>query len=259
MDLPLNRNQLRDFLESKLEKYNQPGFVPSDPISIPHRYTQREDIEVSGFLTALIAWGRRDMILKNARRLMERMDDAPGDFVREATDKELRSLSGFVHRTFQGEDAVFICKGLQHIYRDLGGLERVMGLPEVATHTELALVGLREAMAGVSGFPDRTFKHLANPRKGSSAKRLNMFLRWMVRKDRQGVDFGLWESLRADQLVCPLDVHTGNVGRKLGLLHRKQNDWKAALELTDSLREMDSHDPVKYDIALFSLGVEEGF
>lgn len=255
----MDLSQLKEFLDEKYDQYNTPEFIPFDPICIPHRYSHKEDIEISGLFAAIIAWGRREMILRNAKNLMERMDDAPYEFISGGTEDDFLGLGDFVHRTFQGVDAFFICKGLQRIYAEKGGLEKTMGLAKEDQDTMRGLMRLRNEISAVPDFPQRTFKHLANPTKGSSAKRLNMFLRWMVRDDGRGVDFGLWKSLRPDQLICPLDVHTGNVGRKLGLLNRKQNDWKAAVELTESLRQFDPSDPVKYDISLFSLGVNEKF
>lgn len=255
----LNTSELKDFLEEKFREFNTPNFIPSDPISIPHRFSKKEDIEISGLLTAIISWGRRDLIVRSANALMERMWNAPHDFLMEAGEEEIDALEGFVYRTFQGTDCCFIVRGLRKVYREMGGLEEVMALPEDATDTLEAIMNLRKAVSSVEGFPQRTYKHLSNPAKGSSAKRLNMYLRWMVRSDNRGVDFGLWTCLRPDQLICPLDVHTGNVGRKLGLLKRKGNDWKAALELTAALREMDAEDPVKYDFSLFGLGIYEGF
>jgi len=255
----MTRTQLKELLDAKFLAFNTPEFIPLDPISIPHRYHRKEDIEIAGLLTAIISWGRRDLIVRSAGQLMDRMGESPYEFVVNATEDEIGSLEGFVYRTFQGTDCCFVVKGLQKVYREMGGLEKVMALPDHVTDTMKGIMGLREVVSSVEEFPQRTFKHLSNPSKGSSAKRINMFLRWMVRKDRRGVDFGLWESIRPSQLICPLDVHTGNVGRKLGLLERKQNDWKAALALTNALREMDPDDPVRYDFSLFGLGVFEKF
>lgn len=255
----MRRDELKAFLEEKYLEYNRPDFIATDPICIPHLFTEKEDIEIAGLLTALIAWGRRDLIIRSARKLMDLMGNAPYVFVMEATEEDLQLLQGFVYRTFQGPDGYAIVKGLRRIYREMGGLEAVMTLQPEHDSTWHAICNLRAAMLGHPGFTARTQKHLANPAKGSSAKRLNMFLRWMVRKDKRGVDFGIWNNMRPDQLICPLDVHTGNVSRKVGLLKRKQNDWKAAMELTAALRDMDPEDPVKYDFSLFGLGIFEGF
>lgn len=253
--------ELRDLLDEKYLLFNTPAFIDEDPVSIPHLFTQKEDIEISGFLTALIAWGRRASIISNAQKLVSLMDMAPYDFVMNATDDDLSSLQGFVHRTFNAEDCTALMRGLRHIYRHHGGLEGVFanGLDKQSEDVYGAIIHARAAISAVEEFPARTHKHLANPAKGSSAKRINMYLRWMVRKDHGGVDFGLWKRISMRQLICPLDVHTGNVARKLGLLTRKQNDWKAAAELTGNLRKFDPDDPVKYDFSLFGLGVYEGF
>jgi uncharacterized protein (TIGR02757 family) len=255
----MKKEELKAFLDAKYLEYNRPDFIDGDPVSIPHRFQRKEDIEIAGLMAALLAWGRRDQIIKAADRLMGLMWDAPFDFVMEAGDDELAGLQNFVYRTFQGEDGEAIVRGLRRIYQEMGGLEEVMSMHPAEKDTWSAIIGLREAMISHPEFPDRTQKHLANPGKGSSAKRLNMYLRWMVRNDGRGVDFGIWKGISPAQLICPLDVHTGNVGRALGLVTRKQNDWKAALELTEGLREMDPKDPTRYDFSLFGLGIFEGF
>lgn len=250
---------MKDYLEAMHDRYNRPEFIEDDPICVPHSFSRKEDIELSGFFAALIAWGRRDMIIRNAKRLMELMDQAPYDFVTTASESELDRLEGFVHRTFNALDCKALILGLRNLYAHHGGLEGAFSAPDHAEDTMPGILSLRQMISTASDFPQRTFKHLANPAKGSSAKRLNMYLRWMVRSDNRGVDFGIWKQLDPAILVCPLDVHTGNVGRELGLLTRKQNDWKAAMELTRNLREFDPADPVKYDFSLFGLGVNEGF
>jgi len=251
--------ELKAFLDAKHDEFNVPTFIEPDPISIPHRYTRKEDIEIAGLLTAIISWGRRDLIIRGASQMMSILWDAPYDFVMQAEEEEIKRMQDFVYRTFQGVDGYYIVKGLRKVYQEMGGLEEVMRLSEGATDTQAGVMQLREAIGSVEGFPKRTYKHLSNPAKGSSAKRINMFLRWMVRKDRRGVDFGIWNNMRPDQLICPLDFHTGNVGRKLGMITRKSNDWKAALQLTEGLRKLDPHDPVKYDFSLFGLGIYERF
>lgn len=251
--------QIRDLLESKFDEYNRPSFISSDPISIPHQFERREDIEVSAFLTAIISWGRRDIIIRNANRLMDLMGRMPFEYIMTASNDDLDELQ-FVHRTFQPIDCCALILGLRNVYTNHGGLEKVFASAMNDTaDTHDGILNLREKMSESASFPARTFKHLANPAAGASAKRINMFLRWMVRKDKRGVDFGIWESVDPAKLVCPLDVHTGNVGRRLGLLTRKANDWKSAMELTGKLREFDSADPVKYDFALFGLGIFENF
>lgn len=247
---------LKSFLDQQFERYNTPDFITEDPISIPHEFSKKEDIEISGFFSALIAWGRRDIIIRNARKLMERMEWAPFDFVMHAEEEELDALSDYVHRTFNGEDLKALILGIRRVYQEEGGLEGIFGkgIQDQDTDIGNAIIHARTRLSDSETFPKRTHKHLANPSKGSSAKRISMYLRWMVRKDERGVDFGIWDSIRMDQLICPLDVHTGTIARKLGILQRKQNDWKAALELTNALKTFDPQDPVKYDYSLFGLG-----
>lgn len=258
--MKLSKAELKEFLDEKYERFNRPGFIESDPVGIPHLFDQKEDIEIIGFLAATIAWGQRPTIIKNARKLAEWMDMAPHDFVLNATPADIDRFADFKHRTFNGEDAMYFMTALQHLYQNKNGIEGAFAAAHHAssTNTMDAICGFRNEFFALA-HPARTQKHVSNPAKGSSAKRLNMYLRWMVRDDGRGVDFGLWKAIRKDQLVLPLDVHTGNVGRQLGLLKRKQNDWKAAIELNDSLKKLDPDDPVKYDYALFGLGVFEGF
>lgn len=249
---------IKEFLDLKHDEYNRPVFISADPISIPHQFTRREDIEISGFLTSIISWGRREGILKNARRLMGMMSYSPYDFTCHASEREIRPMENFVHRTFNGEDCIYFVKALREIYTHHGGLEDAFLREFDGKQISTAITGFRKIF--FSGeHPDRTEKHIADPSRGASAKRINMFLRWMVRKDHRGVDFGLWTRFPASVLQCPLDVHSGNVARKLGLLKRKQNDWKAVMQLTERLRIFDPDDPVKYDFALFALGVYENF
>jgi uncharacterized protein (TIGR02757 family) len=255
----LNSAEIKDLLEQKLLEFNSLGFIEADPVCIPHRYTAKEDIEIAGLLAATISWGRRDLIVRAAGRMMELMCDAPHAFVMQASPSEMKALAAMVYRTFQGPDLQSMVLGLRRIYQEEGGLEYVMRLDNADTDTAAGIVRYRNAMLATPGFTPRTAKHIADPSAGSSAKRLNMYLRWMVRQDGAGVDFGIWRSLKPSQLICPLDVHTGNVGRKLGLLMRKQDDWRAALELTAALRKFDAIDPVKYDFSLFGLGIFEGF
>ncbi|WP_124981456.1 TIGR02757 family protein [Nonlabens xiamenensis] len=250
----MNRKELKEFLEAKVIQYNTSDFIPHDPIQIPHRFDDKEDIEISGFLVATIAWGNRKSIINNANRLMELMDHAPSDFIKNFEEKDLARFEGFVHRTFNSQDAQSFMRSLQHIYAHHDGLESAFAK---AYHTEANL------QEGISAFkkvffeikhPARTEKHVSDPVKNSSAKRINMYLRWMVRKDQAGVDFGIWDKIPSSSLSLPLDVHTGNIARKLGLLKRKQNDAKAVGELDLQLRKFDPDDPVKYDYALFGLG-----
>ena len=256
-----NKESIFDLLEDRYHRYNTPSFIETDPIFVPHQFSRKEDIEISGFLTAIIAWGRRSSILQNANSLMERMDFAPYDFVRNSQDADKEQLKGFVHRTFNEIDCLALVDSLKEVYAKAGGLEEIFseGISNHAEDVQGGIVSARKHLLSFPQFPRRTHKHVANPLAGSAAKRINMFLRWMVRADGYGVDFGLWKRISPQQLICPLDIHSGNVARKLGLLARKQNDWKAAVELTAKLREFCPEDPVKYDFSLFGLGVFEGF
>jgi len=249
--------ELRKLLEEKYARYNNPEFIETDPISIPHLFSLKENIEISSFLTATIAWGNRKSIIRNARVLMSLLDNDPYDFVMNSNDKDYRVLEKFCHRTFCGIDAMYFMKSLSNIYRVHGGLETIFSEEfKLKGNIKDCLIKFREIFFEPV-HSERTEKHVANVTKGSSAKRLNMFLRWMVRKDNKGVDFGLWSELPSSALYMPLDVHTGNVARNIGLLNRKQNDWKSVEELTSALRAFDPDDPVKYDFALFGMGVNE--
>lgn len=253
-----SNEDLKQLLDEKADQYNTAAFIDEDPISIPHMFSRKEDIEIAGFLAATIAWGQRPTIIRNATRLMEMMDYSPLDFVSHATDADLDIFNEFKHRTFNGQDAKYFVKALHRLYLDHGGMEKLF--------TELWTLYNGDVGSVISKFrrqflsfadPGRTAKHVADPLQGSSAKRINMFLRWMVRRDGRGVDFGIWPEIPVSGLHCPLDIHTGNVARALGLLTRKANDWKAVEELTSILRNFDPADPVKYDYALFGMGVYE--
>ena len=247
--------ELKSFLDEKVRVFNSTEFIISDPVSIPHKFSRKEDIEISGFLTALISWGSRPAILKSARLLMQLMENQPFDFISSAGDRELKQLTDFYYRTFNASDLLFLIAALKHIYLEKGGMEKVANECFDQTGSMRGLItGLRQEMIKAPHL-SRSEKHLANPSKGSAAKRINMFLRWMVRKDDQGVDFGLWGKIPASALMIPLDVHSGRIARQLGLLQRTQNDWKAVEELTKTLRQFDPEDPVKYDFALFGMGV----
>ncbi len=250
--------EIKEFLDEKVVKYNNPNFIDADPICVPHQFDLKEDIEISGFLTATIAWGNRLSIIKSAMKLVNIMGNSPYDFVVNHKDHHLEKLDGFVHRTFNATDARYFIKALKNIYQTAGGLEHVFSEFTGSTSIIPALSKFNKVFFSLP-YHARTTKHVSNPDKGSSSKRLNMFLRWMVRHDDKGVDFGLWRSISPAILSCPLDVHSGNVARKLGLLTRKQNDIKAVNELDKVLRSMDINDPVKYDFALFGLGVFEKF
>jgi uncharacterized protein (TIGR02757 family) len=253
------QHHLNAFLNSNVEKYNQVDFIELDPISIPHKFSRKEDIEIAGFLTSSISWGNRKAILKSANQLMNWLDNAPHDFVVNHSNSDLKPFDKFVYRTFNGSDCTLFIKSLQNIYLKHKGLEEVFTLGYKKNNSiEGAISNFRELFFSID-HPTRTQKHVANPLKGSSSKRLNMFLRWMVRKDKNGVDFGIWEDINRADLMIPLDVHSGTIARKLGLLKRNANDWKSVVELTNKLKEFDTEDPIKYDFALFGLGVNGEF
>jgi uncharacterized protein (TIGR02757 family) len=254
----MNPDELQSFLDEKVTQYNTRDFIDSDPVQIPHLFTQKEDIEIAGFLAATIAWGNRKMIIKNAHRMMKLMGNSPYDFVLSHQEKDLKDLESFVHRTFNGQDFIVFIKGLQHIYQKHNGLEAVFAKNQETLSMQKSIHEFKKVFFNVPHTP-RTQKHISDPLNNSAAKRINMYLRWMVRQDTKGVDLGIWKSISPAALSCPLDVHSGNVARKLGLLLRKQNDGKALAELDTQLRILDPNDPVKYDFALFGLGVFEGF
>lgn len=254
----MKKAELKEFLDEKVILYNNPKFIDSDPIQIPHLFSKKEDIEIAGFLTAIISWGNRTMIIRNAHKMMELLDSSPHDFILNHQEKDLKSLEGFVHRTFNYIDFQQFIKSLQHIYVRHGGLETALAIQDQTKTYQTAIHNFKTLFFEVQ-HQQRTQKHISDPLKNSAAKRINMFLRWMVRNDKAGVDFGVWPTHNPSHLSCPLDVHSGNVARKLKLLPRKQNDWKAVAELDKNLRSLDASDPVKYDFALFGLGVFEKF
>jgi len=254
----LKKSELKSFLDFKVEQYNNPEFIDSDPVQIPHQFSKKEDIEIAGFLTATIAWGNRKSILKNANGLMERLDRSPFDFILNHTESDLDNLSGFVHRTFNETDLLYFISALKNIYTNHGGIEEVFTKNAEKQTLQPAIHEFKKVFFELPHL-SRTQKHVSDPLKNSAAKRINMYLRWMVRNDTAGVDFGIWKKLSAAQLSCPLDVHSGNVARKLKLLKRKANDAKALNELDTALRKLDPIDPVKYDFALFGLGVFEKY
>lgn len=251
----MDKTQLKSFLDNKASIYESPEFITHDPIQIPHRFSSKEDIEITAFLTATIAWGNRKSIIKNATQLTEIMGNNPYDFIMNYTEKSRDLTKGFVHRTFNAEDLHTFFSALNNIYSHHNGLESVFAknknLQEGISQFKKTFFEIKHQ--------SRTQKHVGDPKKGSAAKRLNMFLRWMVRPNSKGVDFGIWKSIGTQQLSCPLDVHSGTTARSLGLLSRKQNDAKAVLELDTQLRKLDPTDPAKYDYALFGLGAFEQF
>lgn len=254
----MKQSELKEFLDSKVIQYNNPKFIESDPIQIPHQFSKKEDIEIAGFLTATIAWGNRKSIINNASRLMQLLDNAPYDFIMNHEDTDLEKLSSFVHRTFNGNDCMQFITSLQNIYTNHDGLEAFFSKHAEPHSLQTSISKFKTVFFEIEHL-QRTQKHVSDPLKNSAAKRINMWLRWMIRQDKAGVDFGVWKSISPSALSCPLDVHSGNVARKLGLLTRKQNDGKALAELDKELRKLDPNDPVKYDFALFGLGVFEGF
>jgi len=256
--MAISDSELRDFLNQKVAQFNKPAFIASDPIQIPKQFSERQDIEIAAFFAATIAWGNRAGIIKNAQNLMDRMHNAPYDFVMNASKSDLKSLNGFVHRTFNDIDTHFFIRSLRNIYSKYDSLEPLFMPLNNEMNLHQSISRFREVFFEIP-YPQRTSKHVANPQKGSAAKRIHMFLRWMVRRDSNGVDFGIWRHIAPSKLSCPLDVHSGNVARKLGLIDRKQNDLKALMELDENLRKLDATDPVKYDFALFGLGVFEKF
>ena len=252
----MNQIELKEFLDYKANQYEIIDFITSDPIQIPHRFKQKEDVEIAGFLTASIAWGNRLSILKSANKMMALMDNAPYDFIINHKKRDLSIFEGFVHRTFNATDLTFFVRSLQNIYKNHQGLENVFSSNNPSLQDTIH--DFKSIFFEID-HPQRTFKHVSDPLKGSAAKRLNMFMRWMVRSNTKGVDFGIWKQHSPAQLSIPLDVHTGNIARKLNLIQRKPNDSKTLRELDKKLRKFDPVDPVKYDYALFGLGVFEKF
>lgn len=254
----MQQKELKEFLDQKVIQYNTKDFIETDPVQIPHLYTKKEDIEIAGFLAATISWGKRAMIIKNCIQMMDLLENSPYDFVMNHQPKDLEKLVDFKHRTFNGNDFGFFINSLKNIYKNHKGLEFVFSNNIKNNSLQPAIHEFKKVFFEIP-HPARTTKHVSDPLKGSAAKRINMFLRWMVRQDTLGVDLGIWKTIPPAYLSCPLDVHTGNVGRKLELITRKQNDAKTLLELDTNLRKLDPTDPVKYDFALFGLGVFEGF
>ena len=252
----MNKEELRALLEHLHDKYNRPEFIEPDPISIPHSFSDRHDREVAGFMAATIAWGNRKAIVKSAARMMQYMDDSPADFVRNASASELAHLQSYVHRTFNGQDFTDFVLAIRGITERWGGIGEFFEQNYVATQSIPQVLSLfRKEFFSIEHNP-HCEKHLSSIDKGAACKRLNMYLRWFVRRDDRGVDFGLWKKIPMSALYLPLDVHTGNMGRALGLLTRKQSDWKATDEITYSLREFCSDDPVRYDYSLFGAGID---
>lgn len=258
-----NQQELKKILDQKVRQYNKLDFIEKDPICIPHKFKKQQDIEIAAFFAAIFAWGNRTTIINKSNELLERMDHAPYDFCIHHQPKDLKKLLGFVHRTFNDTDALYCVEFFKNHYTKNETLETAFFENQITRkkidNVEFALIHFQSYFMSLEDAPKRTQKHIASPATGSTCKRLNMFLRWMVRKDKQGVDFGLWNSIRPASLIIPIDVHVARVSRALGILKRPQTDWLAAMELTEYCRTLDPKDPVKYDFALFSLGVIEKF
>lgn len=254
------RDFVFELLEKKFREYNTPEFIETDPISVPHRFSKKQDIEIIGFWISVLAWGNRKSIITSGNKLVELMEDAPHDFVLSHKEKDLKRFLNFKHRTFNATDALYFIEFFKQHYKRHESLEDAF-LQSVSpsicksVNTETALINFKRNFFSLVDSPHRTRKHIATPERNSTCKRLNMFLRWMVRKDKNGVDFGLWKKIKPSQLLIPLDVHVDRTARKLGLVKRKQTDWQTVLELTESLKQFDAKDPVKYDYALFGLSV----
>ncbi|WP_425392342.1 TIGR02757 family protein [Ekhidna sp.] len=256
----MNQQQLKSFLDAKVAEYNQPGFIPNDPVSIPHEYSKKQDIEIAGFIAAVFAWGQRKTIINKSHEFLSPMDHSPHDFVLHYSEGDLKPFMDFKHRTFNSTDALYFLHFFRWFYQKHDSLEEgfIGGLGQNAS-MESRLTHFFELFFSLPDHPLRTYKHIPNPARKSACKRINMFLRWMVRQDDKGVDFGIWKRISPSSLVCPCDLHVDRVARKLKLIKRKQTDWQTAIELTENLKKLDPLDPVKYDFALFGLGVEEKF
>ncbi len=259
MKRPKAHNQLKSFLDEKVEQFNQPDFIVNDPISIPHMFTLKQDVEIAGLMSAVLAWGQRVTIIRKCKEFMQWMDYSPYQFIIHHKDKDLKRFEAFKHRTFNGTDALYFIEALQSIYKKYPSLEDAFVVPSTDATIERGLMRFHHLFFDLAHHPHRTKKHLPTPERKSTCKRINMYLRWMVRDDKKGVDFGLWKNISSSQLVCPCDLHVDRVARLLKLITRKQTDWLTALELTENLRKFDPQDPVKYDFALFGLGIEEGW
>lgn len=255
-----SREVLFELLERKYHEYNRSSFIESDPVCIPHRFSKKQDIEIMGFWTAMLAWGNRKSIIASAERLIAFMEGSPHQFITQHKDKDLKPFLYFKHRTFNATDALYFIEFFKHCYQTHDSLEDAFMIEQKRNdvrNLEQSMVSFHNLFFSLKDAPMRTRKHIATPLRGSTCKRMNMFLRWMVRKDKHGVDFGIWKNIQPSQLYCPLDVHVDRVARRLGLIERKQTDWQTVIELTGNLKTFDPKDPVKYDFALFGMGVVE--
>ena len=251
------QSSLKNFLDAKVDEYNQLSFIKDDPVSIPHLFSKKQDIEISGFFAAMFAWGNRKTIIAKTTELMDMMDMQPYEFCTNKDPQRLKKVLEFKHRTFNTTDLLYFIEFFRHHYGKNKSLETAFTMH--GDTIEEMLVGFHHYFFSLEHVPPRTKKHVATPERGSTCKRLNMFLRWMVRRDNKGVDFGIWKKISPSQLICPIDLHVARVAKRLGLIKRKQVDWKTAIELTDNLRKLDKADPIKYDLALFGLGAIEKY
>lgn len=254
----LPNTELKYLLDQQYIRFNQPDFITADPISIPHRFTQKQDIEISGFFAAILAWGQRKTIIAKCTELLQRLDAAPFDFIKNHQEADLKQLLGFKHRTFNDTDLLYLVFFLQQFYTQHDSLELAFtgaGSKKIENQKD-RLENFYNLVFALPEAPSRTRKHISTPARKSACKRINMYLRWMVRQDNHGVDFGIWKLMRPADLICPCDVHVDRVARRLGLITRTQTDWQTAVELTEKLKQFDAEDPVKYDFSLFGLGVE---
>jgi uncharacterized protein (TIGR02757 family) len=250
-----------DLLNQKFEQFNQPDFIPHDPISIPHQFSLKQDIEITGFVAATLAWGQRKTIINKCNELFKLMDNAPFDFIKNHQDTDLKRFLNFKHRTFNATDTLYFIEFFKYHFSQFDSLEDAFLIGQISDTENIKsnLVNFQKYFFSLEDAPQRTQKHIASPARNSTCKRINMFLRWMVREDAKGVDFGIWKHIKPAQLICPCDVHVDRVARKLGLIQRPQTDWQTAIELTQNLKKLDANDPVKYDFALFGLGIEGYF
>lgn len=257
----MNHQELKSLLDRKFEQFNQVGFIKDDPISIPHLFTKKQDIEIMGFWAAVLAWGQRVTIINKCKELSLLMDNAPHDFILNHQEQDLKKLLNFKHRTFNSTDTLYFIEFFKQFYQKHDSLEYAFsyGMNAYDANIENGLNGFYKLFFSLDAAPARTQKHIASPARKSACKRINMYLRWMVRNDNNGVDFGIWNTIKPSQLICPCDVHVDRIARKLGLIHRPKTDWLTAVELTENLKQFDPNDPVKYDFALFGMGIEKFF
>ena len=253
----LTTPELKKHLDEQVAKYNRPSFIEKDPISIPHQFLNQKDIEITAFFAAVLAWGNRKTIIAKSQELVDRMNNEPYNFVMNHTDEDLKKLEGFKHRTFNDTDLLYFIDFFKRHYSENESLESAFIPDGGFTSVENSLIHFEKEFFNHENAPKRSKKHIATPARSSACKRLNMFLRWMVRKDEKGVDFGIWKQIPMSELICPIDLHVERTARKLMLITRKPVDWLTAIELTESLKELDKNDPVKYDYALFGLSLGE--